>query len=138
MQKEVRYYEKQVKERDDKIWRLEEELAGLKNVDLEEQLRAERQKNTDLEAQLGYSKTKIGELESETHQLQSYKNEAQVIEKKWTSKDPEEQKRIGDLQEEMNKLRDDLKLCYDTSGGEPKAFQRFFRQTFPNLMPDYE
>jgi DNA repair exonuclease SbcCD ATPase subunit len=82
MQKEVRYYEKQVKERDDKIWRLEEELAGLKNVDLEEQLRAERQKNTDLEAQLGYSKTKIGELESETHQLQSYKNEAQVIEKK--------------------------------------------------------
>jgi len=53
-------------------------------------------------------------------------------------KDPEEQKRIRDLQEEINKLRDRIKLVYDTSGGEPKAFQRLFRQTFPNLMPEYE
>jgi len=162
MQKEVRYYENQVKERDDRIWQLQEELAGLKNVDFEEQLRAERQKNTDLETQLRYSKTKIDELESETHQLQTYKNEAfnlrqqirdlnkqlatkvepQVIEKEVirevSVKDPEEQKRIRDLQEEINKLKDNLILCYDTSGGEPKAFQRLFRQTFPNLMPEYE
>lgn len=39
--------------------------------------------------------------------------------------------RIRELEDQIEKLNDDIRFCYDISGGNPKDFQREFRETFP-------
>ena len=68
------------------------------------------------------------------------KHEPQTIEKVVTKEvpvtDPEDQKTIKLLREQMKKLKDAIRFCYDISGGMPREFQRLFGNQFPEFFEE--